>query len=227
MTYNIDAIKRAARRSAWYPSDDEPTTFNPYGRFGARQRKQRDVENGARDGGILEHISTENNAVSPIEANRRSQYDAEKAESGAPKRAGTYPGGSSIEPYRESYEDGNLRSPTSLEKDEKAHSGISGSTVAPTDVPPASSTEQSVGTEGTRKRKARKFHIPIPFKKNKEEERGIERAETTESQRKKHPKLTVMSQFKAVFFSWINILLIAVPVGIALEYTGTNKIVVL
>jgi len=41
-----------------------------------------------------------------------------------------------------------------------------------------------------------------------------------------NPNITLMSQFKAVFYSWVNILLPAVPVGIALNYAGVNSIVV-
>nr|OQO06858.1 hypothetical protein B0A51_17977 [Rachicladosporium sp. CCFEE 5018] len=226
MTYNLDTIKRAARRQAWYHNNDgDNTTYNPFGR-GNAPRRTRDLESNSRDGGVLEHTATENDAVSPIEAKRRSGYNAEKEGFGGPKHAGTYPASSSnAQPQRSSFEESEFQGPNSLEKEEKA-SGISGSTVAPTETrsPPNGVVEQSVGgSEGAKKRKSRKFHIP--FTKKKEEEGG-EPVERSESYKKNHPKLSIMSQAKAVFGSYINILLIAVPVGIALEYAHVNKIAV-
>ncbi|KAK6417956.1 hypothetical protein LTR95_017255, partial [Oleoguttula sp. CCFEE 5521] len=222
----MHSIKRAARRQAWYHNNDgDNTTYNPFGR-GNAPRRQRDLEGNTRDGGVLEHTATENDAVSPIEAKRRSGYNAEKEGFGGPKHAGTYPASSSnAQPQRSSFEESEFQGPNSLEKEEKA-SGISGSTVAPTETrsPPNGVVEQSVGgSEGAKKRKSRKFHIP--FTKKKEEEGG-EPIERSESYKKNHPKLSIMSQAKAVFGSYINILLIAVPVGIALEYAHVNKIAV-
>lgn len=74
-----------------------------------------------------------------------------------------------------------------------------------------------------RKRKRAFFGLG---KKKDEDSDDFQRTETEKSKKKKHPKIPFMSQFKAVFFSWINILLIAVPVGIALEYAHVNKIAV-
>jgi len=67
----------------------------------------------------------------------------------------------------------------------------------------------------------------MPWKKSEGEVEhpDTQRTDTSES-KKKHPKLTVMGQAKAVFGSWINILLIFVPVGIACNYAGVNRIAV-
>jgi Ca2+:H+ antiporter len=75
-----------------------------------------------------------------------------------------------------------------------------------------------------RKRKLRKF---MPWKKD-DSSSELDRTNTEDSKKSKtpHPKLTVWSQFRCVMASWINILLIAVPVGIGLEYSGVNKIAV-
>ncbi|KAF2861843.1 calcium/proton exchanger, partial [Piedraia hortae CBS 480.64] len=73
-----------------------------------------------------------------------------------------------------------------------------------------------------RKRKSRKF---LPWKKD-ETGADMERTNTSLSQKKKFPKLSIMSQIRAVFGSWINIMLVFVPVGIALEYAHVNKILV-
>lgn len=72
----------------------------------------------------------------------------------------------------------------------------------------------------------RKF-IPFMGKKDDEEEQELQRADTSESRKKKHPKLTIGSQIKAVFGSWINLMLVFVPVGIALhEVSSVSRIVV-
>jgi Ca2+:H+ antiporter len=72
----------------------------------------------------------------------------------------------------------------------------------------------------------RKF-IPFMGKKDDEDEQELQRADTSESRKKKHPKLTIGSQIKAVFGSWINLMLVFVPVGIALhEVESVSRIVV-
>lgn len=59
-----------------------------------------------------------------------------------------------------------------------------------------------------------------------EDEQGLQRT-GTESSKKPRPKLTVLSQAKAVFGSWINLMLVFVPVGLALHNVeGVNGIIV-
>ena len=225
MTYNLDSIKSAARRQAWYSRDgDDTKTYNFFGRM-SQPKRQRDEENSARDGGALSQTVTENDLSSPVEQQRRAQWNGEKnSDFGGPKKAGTFPEG----PH------GNMPPRRSREEAEAATSekgegsGLSGSTNVLSEDQPDGIVDRSVGTEtGARKRKSRKFHIPGLGKKDDpaEEDPDTRRTDTTES-KKNRPKLTFMSQAKAVFASWINILLIAVPVGIALEYSGVNKVAV-
>ncbi|KAF2772879.1 Calcium/proton exchanger [Teratosphaeria nubilosa] len=91
---------------------------------------------------------------------------------------------------------------------------------------PDSETYESVGTangQGPRRRKLRKF---LPWKKSEDDSQEPERTETSQSKKKKYPPISFMSQFKAVFGSWINILLIMVPVGFALNYSHQNGIAI-
>ncbi|KAK5136602.1 hypothetical protein LTR08_002616 [Meristemomyces frigidus] len=215
--FRIDAIKKAARREAWYTDDGEPPTrsYNPFGRLGIRQKKLRDEEGGGRG---LEHVVTENDAgPSPIESKRRQEHKF----SGI-KKAGTFPDSP----------DDNVGLPTNWEKSEDAPlsaDASQGSSDRPftnreTKETPDSVGDSSVGPDGgARKRKHRKF---MPWKKVDDSNADVQRADTSESKKKNRRKIPVMSQFKAVFYSWINILLIFVPVGIALEYAKVNKVVV-
>jgi len=120
---------------------------------------------------------------------------------------------------------------TTNEKDEdRLDSNSSGSARLHSEVPQDGITDRSVGTEGgPRKRKMRKF-IPFMGKKHGEDgedETELQRTETGESKKKKWPKPSVGQQFKAVFASWINLMLVFVPVGIALaQIDSINGIVV-
>lgn len=65
------------------------------------------------------------------------------------------------------------------------------------------------------------------FHSNNKEEIDSSDSDTQRSKKKKkHPKIPFMQQVKAVLYSWVNVLLIFVPVGIALEYAHVNKIIV-
>lgn len=228
MTYNLDSIKSAARRQAWYTRDgDDTKTYNFFGRM-SNPRRQRDEENSPRDGGELSQTMTENDLSSPIEQQRREQWNGEKSSGfGGPKKAGTFPEGPHGNmPPRRSREEAEAA--TSEKGEGNMGSGLSGSTNVPSEGQQEGIVDRSVGAEsGARKRKSRKFHIPGIGKKDEpaDDDPDVRRTDTTES-KKNRPKLTIMSQVKAVFSSWINILLVAAPVGIALEYSGVNKIAV-
>ena len=217
--FRVDSIKRAAHRSAWYNNNDsENPTYSPWGRVNTRPHKVQDEEN------TLHHANTENDAgPSPVEQRRKETYRDGEGEYGAPHKAGTFPQGpSSNAPHQgdRSIEDGIYNSETS--KDSAESTSISAQKEQTGNV------ESSVGPQDgegkPRKRRMRKF---MPWKKDDQpEEEEVKRTETKDSKKKNWPKLTVWSQIKAVFGSWINIMLIFVPVGFALEYSGVNKIVV-
>lgn len=73
-------------------------------------------------------------------------------------------------------------------------------------------------------RKRKKGLLARFGKKNKEDE--VERA-TTAGSKKNKQTFTFVGQLKATLFnSWINILLVAVPVGIALNYAHVNPVII-
>lgn len=174
------------------------------------------------DGGALAHTVS-----SPLEQQRPSDFEADNF--GGTKKAGTFPAGPPGNMPPRTFEAAEPLT-TSHEKDEdRLDSNSSGSARLQSEAPHDGITDRSVGTEGgPRKRKMRKF-IPFMGKKHGEEdETELQRTETTESKKKKQwPKPSIGAQLKAVFASWINIMLVFVPVGIALaQIDGINGIVV-
>lgn len=221
--FRTDAIKKAAHRGAWYEQDGDIKTYNPFGRIGAgNHRKPRDVEQGTNRSDTIHHVQTENDAVSPIENKRIASYKVDQNEFGGPPKSQTFGGGSS-DPS------GHLRTPgdtisSSEDSNESKSRGVEFKQEQDGMV------DQSVGPTDTgnkpRKRKLRKF---MPWKKDESQGGGdLDHTDTDDSKKKhvKNPNITVMSQFKVVFLSWINILLVAVPVGIAINYVGVNGIAV-
>lgn len=60
-----------------------------------------------------------------------------------------------------------------------------------------------------------------------QEKPGLDRHASTKSRKRKQPVITPWTQFKHVVFgSWVNILLLAVPAGFAVNYAHLNGIVV-
>ncbi|KAK5105777.1 hypothetical protein LTR62_002157 [Meristemomyces frigidus] len=225
----MHSIKKLARREAWYGEPDQQS-YNPFGRYNIhrQQRKAVDPEQGIAGNGLpLSQVQTENNlGPSPVEAQRKEDWQPTPG----PHKAPTYPQGPSNDlPEKHGDKvDGTTQSTSAS----KGSSDDSTAAIPQREInggPNGASrgvTEESVGVEdGTRKRKSRRF---LPWKHSgKEEEKDEARTDTNESKGKKFKhKPTFMSQFKAVFFSWINILLILAPVGIALHFTNVNKIVV-
>ena len=210
--FRVDSIKKAARREAWYHNNDgETKTYNIFGRMNARPRRVRDEESSP-----LHHVNTENDAQSPVEARRNESYQNDREGFEGPHKSSTFPegpkGNRGYMPTEEKIEE-PTSSEESKDSNEKTNTGL---------------IDQSVGPQNpenkARKRKSRKFW-------KKEEGEGPDLARqgtegTQDSKKNDQPKPTFWSQVKAVFGSWINILLVFVPVGIAVEYAGVNKVAV-
>ncbi len=213
----MHSIKKAARRSAWYEGEDDGVkTYNPFGRVSNKPRRKRDEEQGG-----LYHANTENDVgPSPVEGQRRQEFLGDDEKINGVAKSGTFPAGPSGGLPRRSHE--KYEEPM-IENSETSN----GSTSKNVSSDDSGVVERSVGpadTEGQpRKRKLRKFML---WKKSDKEEKAEEEETEEDKKRKNWPTPTLMGQVRAVFLSWINILLIAVPVGIALEYAGVNKIVV-
>jgi Ca2+:H+ antiporter len=183
-------------------------------------RRRSDVEDGGAP--LTQTMS------SPIDQQRSADFNHGVDDFGGTKKAGTFPAGPPGDiPTRAREASEPMTSPN--EKDEHGlGSNDSGSATLTSDPHQNGAADRSVGPEsGPRKRKMRKF-IPFMGKKDDEDEQDIQRTDTSESRKKKHPKLTIGSQAKAVFASWINLMLVFVPVGIALhEVKSVDRVVVL
>ncbi|USW57053.1 Putative calcium/proton exchanger, sodium/calcium exchanger membrane region [Septoria linicola] len=200
--WRADKIKHNARKHAWYNDPGEETkTYNPFQRMNRPIRTGVDEENGLRQIRSAPESS-------PIDAHGKS-IDAGLAQH--PHHHNTFPQDDGYAGQSR----GGVESFENSRESEKAHSGQ-------TDTVQSSTIAESAGPSSTdgkpRKRKLRAF---LPFGKRKDEQdEELSRSSTEKSSKtkKKRPKLSFMSQFKAVFGSWINILLIFVPIGIALRY---------
>lgn len=214
---NIDKIRQTARRTAWYDNfkdGDGPRTYNFFGRMNTRPRAGTDEEN------QLRQVATEGDAPSPIQERRRSVARDENAPYAHPEKAGTFP--QQQPPHQHGWHSQHDRgdfssseNARSLDTEEK--SGTRGLDNAPEENMSRSMSRNSGNT------RQRKITDMFKFKRNKSQS---SEEDDSKKKRRPSPKLTFMSQFKAVMGSWINILLVFVPVGIALEYSGVNKIVV-
>ena len=206
-TFRIDAIKRRAHEEGWYNSydedDEEKKVWNPMKNVPnpwARQRPRRkgDPERGSLQ--PIQHVVTDGEINSPSDEARRKSFQNEDGTYGPPRAVNTFPGPYSASSHKISAEDGiqdipQPSSSTEYSKDEKKE---------------FEEAETPAEQNGLRKRKRDKI---MPWRMAGKEDRDEKKAEKKKNQPStKH--LTVIQQFKNVFFSWINLMLVFVPVGI-------------
>lgn len=200
-----------------------------------RFRRVLDVEAGG-DPNRLSTVQSETDAgPSPIEARRHDEFGASRGNPGPVKR-GTFPqhGG---QPPRS--RDGEGARPQAEKPGERAASedATSRPEAMETDQGPSRSVPASdedtvvdgpVSRHRTRHQKGGRLRKFLHMKHSGEEAdpdgRRTDTAESKTGKQRKH--IPVQTQLRAVFGSWINLMLVFVPVGIALEYAGVNKIVV-
>lgn len=225
----MHAIKKAARREAWYNHDPENRSLfgtlverhNP-----SQQRRIPDEEEGTTRS--FQHRNSETAAgPTPAESRRREN---DRPLSGVSK-SGTFPRGSKDD----------VEMPEKRFERELASSGGDatsrvGSEKPLTEGAPRGPEErsresyQSPGSSednaGPRKRNVKALLTPWRKSEDPGPEDVPNRTATTDS-KKRQPKLTLVGQVKAVFGSWINLLLIFVPIGIALHYVhSVDRVVV-
>lgn len=213
----IDHIKRQARRQAWYHNEDADPSKRTYNPFARGQQRSNNPPNDEEN--TLHHTSTENDLESPVEHDRHTKNEADVADYRGPRKAGTFPPAPGGEVTSGGFDRGDMSSGGSrdLPKEETE--------TAPAYAQPQRELSSGMPTEdGPRNRKGGKF-MGMFHRKDKEELDSSD-SNSQVSKKKVHPKIPVGQQLKAVFGSWINILLIFVPIGIALNYSGVNKVAV-
>ncbi|CZS91310.1 hypothetical protein WAI453_003636 [Rhynchosporium graminicola] len=212
MTFNMHSIRRAAHKEAW-ASD----SYNPFRKTNSRSQtwgpKGNDLEAGPRQGqrGLMQDDVAESplSAVQtePTLPGSRKYSNGEEKSSGGGNKEGEYEMTTASSPNAKARE--------------------------------ADSEETAIDQTSTRPRsteeKARKRFLSRFLKKNKNMEREVPEEEENEKKRPwykgkilphKEP-FTLRNQIqRTIFNSWINILLLAAPVGIAVNYAGVDRKVV-
>jgi len=208
----LDAIRSKARRAAWTTNGDAPN-YNPFAR--TRSNDKRPDE----ESGLGLRSRSETHIEPAIEEQRRLESRQAEKEFPGPQHAGTAPPASTstekpqlVAPDRQVIYDESPQSPQGTSKE----SATTGDTL--------------VGSEkGFRNR----LKFKNPLRKNSEESEGLDRVETeksTKSERQKAAlkgKIPIKNQIRSVLFgSWINLLLVAVPVGFVVNYLHINGVAI-
>ncbi|BCS30228.1 hydrogen/calcium exchanger domain-containing protein [Aspergillus puulaauensis] len=188
--------KSAARNLAWYDQDGEPTIHNPFKKFRRSPRRSNSIQLESR----LAPTRTAD-AASPAEERRRNRELREGL--GDPIHPDTYP------PPTGMTADSRPRTDSMDKPDPSMNSS------APINVTPRGHD----GIESNGKPRKRRF-LGIGNRSD-----GDDREIPEEEPDKQ--RFTAVGQFKAtVLNSWINILLVAAPVGIALNYVKVDPVAV-
>ncbi|KAE8144692.1 sodium/calcium transporter [Aspergillus avenaceus] len=189
--------RRQARNLAWYDHDGEPSTHNPFKKFRARPRRSDSIQLESR----LTPIRTAGEV--PLDEERRRRKDMTDGLKG-PEHADSFPPESSgtDQVVRMDSADGAGT--------ERSNEPINVSHQTEPD-------EEQIGMP----RKRKTFMSTVGGKSVDETD-----SEALEDEAEK-PKFTAMGQLKATLFnSWINVLLFAAPVGIALKYVDVDPVAV-
>ncbi|KAF4549059.1 Vacuolar calcium ion transporter-like protein 1 [Elsinoe fawcettii] len=222
----LDTIRSSARREAWKYYDGESRNYNPFAR--ATRGSPRTVD----DEEALRTVRTADTVPSQLETDRRTEAQEKYSH---PDRAGTAP-----QPNGHSHGHHHHHQP-------KTEQGIEASTpqtlvgsmgdIEKSETRMSEPIDTSTSTDATpRDRKSSASSSPndsehhktgmrrrIMGKLGRSNTAATENSEMSESKKKKRKHIPFMKQFKAVFFgSWINILLLAVPVSFALNYAHVD-----
>lgn len=200
-----DRYRRQAKYAAWYDEPGDTPSKNPFRKYRSHSRGIGDEEDPASR---TRTNQTENDFPQSVELNRRQQnmQDLEQ-----PKHASTMPvAHSPIEAPSTSLRGVNE------EQHEAEKSQDSAAGTSDTVVEPLSSDPNSLPDQGPRRRKTgilNKLHL-----KKKDDGGQIEK-QSSGLFKKDTQKFTLVSQLRATLLnSWINVLLVFVPIGIAVNY---------
>jgi Ca2+:H+ antiporter len=206
-----DSIKHQARNIAWKTNNSE-ANYNPFAR---RSRsyvgRPEDEENN------LQRRHTADQVMSDGSIRRGDTHNVDNADFAYPHHANTAPPESST----------SSDTPTS-----------NGTLVGQSDIKPTGE-KQSLPLDRDNSRSMSEKNVAEPEHKprkrlalmnllgapdrTKKDNSDLERSDTGETKKKRRPKISVVSQCKATIFgSWVNVLLICVPIGFALKYTNSN-----
>ncbi len=215
----LDRYRAAAKRQAWYDDDEETPNYNPFRKIRTRSKHPYDEENPALR---VPTNRSENYATPSIEAQRRSKN---LEEIDIPKHADTMPS-SSGPASSKSPVNGPASDVKDMANDGQSGGGHEREKQFSQDSDPVSS-ETIVDSEVLSNGKARRWKFPFIGKKSKAgDDLDSEKPRRQSSLFRNDPqKFTAMGQLRATLLnSWINVLLIFVPIGIAVNYAGIPKV---
>ncbi|RDW69266.1 putative Ca2+-transport (H+ exchange) protein [Coleophoma cylindrospora] len=194
--FRVDSIKRAARKEAWY-SD----SYNPF-----RKTTKSNTWGPSRQG----DIESGGDGIQSLEPVRPYQTSPE-----SPNGLGAI-------------NDDGIQT---IKAEENHMTKANGAGESRSSEPDSGSTvvdrRSSRGSRPMSQEQKARHRFLSKFKGGNKGADDNEREEKKEKNKLNHKPFTLRNQLQATIFnSWINILIIAAPVGIGLNYAGVNKIVV-
>ena len=219
---NLDAIRSQARQVAWQYKDGNTRNYNPFART-AKGRKPSDDEE-------LQRVQTESSVPLGPESERRARDQAEYPH---PRHHNTAPEFGSATDEKPpptilgSREDENSNGASKF-SDNTDFASTSPQSTSDTIVADGATRGINSTDEDEGPKKRSRFKL---FGRHKDEDTTNDGdSEKSKKKKKQRPKvkLTLWQQFRHTLFgSWINVLLVAVPIGIAINYahlTGTARV---
>ncbi|CAD6579685.1 MAG: hypothetical protein ASARMPRED_009220 [Alectoria sarmentosa] len=209
--------RAAAKHAAWYDEEGDPNpNYNPFRKIRTRNKdlNHDDEENGLRP---LPMNRSESQLTPSIELQRRSQTLEILQQ---PRHADTMPSSSQPSSGKSPVE--GVSSVKDFSRDHEK-SQDSGTTESSTVVDSETKCEEKEGKP--RRRFINKF--PFVSKSTKEEDGEEVKKPRTRSGlwEKDTQTFTAVSQLRATLFnSWVNVLLIFVPIGIAVNFANVPKV---
>ncbi|KAF7717737.1 Uncharacterized protein PECH_007686 [Penicillium ucsense] len=203
--------RREARQLAWYDQDGEPSSHNPFKKF--RRRPQRTNSMQLED--QLVHSRSMGDVNLSQDRRRRAEFNGDIE---GPAYAGTFPPvpTESYEPAPSNRSDEPINDPATLSNKR----ALDQESVTEKNQNGNEAIESTAGQ--TRQRKG----LFGKFGRHKHDEE-TPASEPDDEKPVDGPKFTFASQIRATILnSWINVLILAAPVGIALFAVGVNPIAV-
>lgn len=195
--------RKAARQQAWWPDENE-RNLNPFQKLHGARRRKADEEDGLR---AVKTNQSESAVTPSIELSRRGQTH----DYSGPQHANTMPASTGGGGSGDGGGPSNVKDLPIEEEPEKSQD--SGTRTSQTAV-----EEEDPGCLRRR--------LKLPMLHKEKSNGNLQHTNSSGSQKAKK-KFTPFSQFKATILnSWINVLLIAVPVGIALNHVDVDPVAV-
>jgi Ca2+:H+ antiporter len=236
-----DKYRAAARNAAWYDEEGDPPTYNPFRKI---HKRVAPVVGDEEHGHPLTQHKSEADALDAVHKQRRSQILEEYPE---PKHAATMPS-SSGNPANKSPVDPDA--PTTDTRDmaighendshfgheneedighehEKGVSQDSQDSSPPISDSTAVGSDPQIGGQGTTTR--RRFAFMGNLGKSGEDKEATKEAKrrgrSASWLKRDKQTFTAVGQFKATILnSWVNVLLVFVPIGIAVNFANVPPI---